>query len=68
MDKIQLEKMRDFFPQKITYEEISAILLAIILSVGVRRYSVKSTKRFCKKTGFVPGNCQSFLVSLYKNC
>ena len=47
MDKMQVEEVLDFLSQKITYEEISAILLAIYPSV--REYSVKSTKRFCKK-------------------
>ena len=41
MDKMQVEEMHDFLSQKITYEEISAILLAIYRSV--RGYSVKST-------------------------
>ena len=47
MDKMQVEEVLDFLSQKITYEEITAILLAIYPSV--REYSVKSTKRFCKK-------------------
>ena len=47
MDKMQVEEMRDFLSQKIIYEEISAILIAIYYSV--RGYSVKSNKQFCKK-------------------
>ena len=38
--------------KKITYEEISAILLAIYSSV--RGYSVKSTKQFCQKKKISP--------------
>ena len=52
MDKMQVEEVLDFLSQKITYEEISAILLAIYPSV--REYSVKSTKRFCKKNWISP--------------
>ena len=48
MDKPQLEEMRDFFSQKITYEEISAILQAIYPSV--RGYSVKSAKSDTQKS------------------
>ena len=33
MDKMQVEEMRDLFSQKITYEDISAILQAIYPSV-----------------------------------
>ena len=50
MDKMQVEKTRNSFSQKITYEEISAILQAKCASV--RGYSVKSTKQFCKKMEF----------------
>ena len=52
MDKIQVEWMRDFFSQKITYEKISAILQAIY--PNIRGYSVKSVKRFYKKNGISP--------------
>ena len=52
MDKMQTEKVRDFFSQKITYEKILAILQAIY--PNVREYSVKLTKRFCKKRGISP--------------
>ena len=52
MDKTQVEKARDFFSQKITYEEISAILQAIYPSV--KGYSVKSIKQFCKQNGISP--------------
>ena len=49
MDKMQVEEMRDFFSQKITYEVISAIY------PSVRRYSIKSTKRFfIKKIEYLP--------------
>ena len=54
MDKTQVEKMRDFFSQKITYEKISEILQAIYPSI--RGYSVKSVKRFCKKMEILPGS------------
>ena len=47
MDKRQVEEMRDFSSQKITYEKINAILQGIYSSI--RGYSVKSVKRFCKK-------------------
>ena len=33
MNKMQVEEMRDFFSLKITYEEISAIPLALYASV-----------------------------------
>ena len=47
LDKMQVEEVHDFFFQKITYEEISAILQGIYPSV--REYSVKLTKIFCRK-------------------
>lgn len=53
MDKVQVEEMCDLFSQKITYEEIGAILQAIYPSA--RGYSVKSTKRFWKRMEFLPG-------------
>ena len=55
MDKMQVEEMRDFLSQKITCEEISAILMAIYYSV--RGYYVKSNKQFCKnEKEFLPGS------------
>ena len=52
---MQVEEVHDFFFQKITYEEISAILQGIHPSV--RGYSVKLTKIFCKKKReFFPGS------------
>ena len=62
MDKIQVEEMHDFLSQKITYEEISAILLAIYRSV--RGYSVKSTKRFCQKNEISPRIFQDYVRSI----
>ena len=47
MDKMQAEEMRDFLSQKMIYEEIGVILMAIYYSV--RGYSVKTNKQFCKK-------------------
>ena len=47
MYKMQVEEMRDFSSQKKMYEEISTILQA--RHPGVKGYSVKSIKRFCKK-------------------
>ena len=69
MDKMQVEEMRDFFSQEITYEKISAILQAIYSCI--RGYSVKSVKRFCQKMEFVPGSFniiweQSFLKQLQR--
>ena len=52
MNKVQVEEIRDFFYQKITYEKISAILQVIYSTI--RGYSVKSVKRFCKKLEFLP--------------
>ena len=57
MDKVQVEEMCDLVSQKITYEEISAILPAVYPSA--RGYSVKSTKRFWKRTEFLPGFCKT---------
>ena len=54
MDKMQVEEMRDFFSQEITYEKISAILQAIYSCI--RGYSVKSVKQFCKNMEFLPGS------------
>ena len=47
MHKMQVEEMRDFFSQKNTIEEISAILKT--RHPCIRGYSVKSIKPFCKK-------------------
>ena len=53
MDKIQVEEVRDFFSQKITYEKINAMLQATYSSI--RGYTVKSVKQFCKKMKFLQG-------------
>ena len=47
MHKMQVEEMRDFFSQKNTIEEISAILKT--RHPCIRGYSVKSIKPFCEK-------------------
>ena len=47
MHKMQVEEILDFFSQKETFEEISAILQT--RHPGVRGYSVKLSKPFCKK-------------------
>ena len=47
MHKMQVEEMRDFFSQKNTIEEISAILQT--RHPCIRGYSVKSIKPFCEK-------------------
>ena len=44
---MQVEEIRDFFSQKNTFEEISAILQT--RHPCIRGYSVKSIKPFCKK-------------------
>ena len=52
---MQVEEMRDFFHPKKTDEEISAILQA--RHPGLREYSVKLIKHFCKKKKeFLPGS------------
>ena len=62
MDKMQVEEMDDFLSQKITYEEISAILLAIYRSV--KGYSVKLIKRFCQKNEISPRIFQDHVRSI----
>ena len=47
MHNMQVEEMRDFFSQKNTIEEISAILET--RHPCIRGYSVKLIKPFCEK-------------------
>ena len=47
---MQVEEMRDFFSQKNTFEEISAILQT--RHPCIRGYSVNLIKPFCQKKGF----------------
>ena len=58
MHKMQVEEMRDFFSQKNTFEEISAILQT--RHPCIRGYSVKSIKPFCeKKKESLPGSLKT---------
>ena len=54
---MQVEEMRDFLSQKKTYEEVNTMLEGT--QPGVRGYSVKSIKRFCKKVEFLPGSLKT---------
>ena len=53
---MQVEKMRDFFFQKDTFEETNAILQT--RHPCIKGYSVKSIKPFCEKKGISSGISQ----------
>ena len=59
MHKTQVEEMHEFFSQKKTCEEVSAILQA--RHPPIRGYSIKSVKCFCQKKW-------NFSQDLFKPC
>ena len=59
---MQVEEILDFFSQKETFEEISAILQT--RHPGVRGYSVKLIKPFCKKKEISPGITQEHVRAI----
>ena len=61
---MQVEEMRDFFSQKNTFEEISAILQT--RHPCIRGYSVKLIKPFCekKKKGISSGISQDHVRAM----
>ena len=62
MHKMQVEEIRDFFSQKNTFEEISAILQT--RHPCIKGYSVKSIKTFCKKKGISSGISQDHMQAM----
>ena len=59
---MHVEEMHDFFSQKNTFEEISAILQT--RHPLIRGYSVKSIKPFCKEKGISSGISQDHVQAM----